>query len=217
MRQQENQEVEAYYRARYYDPQTGRFISEDPAGFGGGDDFYAYTENNPATLVDPYGLDSSTWSGLKDLGQWVLGLSGRNSHSSDSVTTDLARSPAMNDITNQFRKKNCASGRYCGQLTFKQALNYRNYNLVVESVGSFCADISVSGGRMRVNAFNEWGLQSGTRIPGTNYHNPTLQDMIFNGAKKGVPSSILNNTHSGPMRVQRFWYHWEEKSPCCSK
>jgi RHS repeat-associated protein len=26
-----------YYRARYYDPSNGRFISEDPIGFGGGD------------------------------------------------------------------------------------------------------------------------------------------------------------------------------------
>jgi RHS repeat-associated protein len=26
-----------YMRARYYDPSLGRFISEDPAGFGGGD------------------------------------------------------------------------------------------------------------------------------------------------------------------------------------
>jgi len=26
-----------YYRARYYDPIEGRFISKDPIGFGGGD------------------------------------------------------------------------------------------------------------------------------------------------------------------------------------
>ena len=26
-----------YMRARYYDPNVGRFISEDPMGFGGGD------------------------------------------------------------------------------------------------------------------------------------------------------------------------------------
>jgi RHS repeat-associated protein len=25
-----------YYRARYYDPATGRFLSEDPTGFAGG-------------------------------------------------------------------------------------------------------------------------------------------------------------------------------------
>ncbi|MFQ5964050.1 MAG: MopE-related protein [Candidatus Scalinduaceae bacterium] len=46
-----------YYRARYYDPQTGRFISEDPIGFLAGDmNFYRYVKNNPVNLVDPTGL-----------------------------------------------------------------------------------------------------------------------------------------------------------------
>jgi len=32
------------YRARYYQPNLGRFLSEDPAGFSGGTDFYASSE-----------------------------------------------------------------------------------------------------------------------------------------------------------------------------
>ncbi len=46
-----------YYRARYYDPKVGRFISEDPIGFAGGVNFYEYAFSNPANWVDPYGLD----------------------------------------------------------------------------------------------------------------------------------------------------------------
>lgn len=43
--------------ARYYDPVEGRFISKDPAGFSGGDvNLYAYVQNNPINLTDPYGL-----------------------------------------------------------------------------------------------------------------------------------------------------------------
>jgi RHS repeat-associated protein len=46
-----------YMRARYYDPEMGRFISEDPLGFGGGDvNLYAYVSNNPINQVDPFGL-----------------------------------------------------------------------------------------------------------------------------------------------------------------
>ncbi|MCP9494183.1 MAG: hypothetical protein MSG64_06985 [Pyrinomonadaceae bacterium MAG19_C2-C3] len=46
-----------YYRARWYDAQSGRFISEDPIGFGGGDvNLYAYVWNNPARFRDPSGL-----------------------------------------------------------------------------------------------------------------------------------------------------------------
>jgi RHS repeat-associated protein len=46
-----------YYRARYYDPQTGRFISEDPTSFQSGDvNFYVYVSNFPTGWVDPFGL-----------------------------------------------------------------------------------------------------------------------------------------------------------------
>jgi RHS repeat-associated protein len=45
-----------YMRARYFDPSTGRFISEDPIGFDGGENFYAYTYNSPVDLKDPFGL-----------------------------------------------------------------------------------------------------------------------------------------------------------------
>jgi RHS repeat-associated protein len=36
-----------YYRARYYSPQLGRFISEDPIGLAGGTNVYAYVDGNP--------------------------------------------------------------------------------------------------------------------------------------------------------------------------
>jgi RHS repeat-associated protein len=45
-----------YYRARYYDPKAGRFLSEDPIGIAGGIDLYAYARNNPVKFMDPMGL-----------------------------------------------------------------------------------------------------------------------------------------------------------------
>ncbi|WP_226975201.1 RHS repeat-associated core domain-containing protein [Xanthomonas sp. LMG 12462] len=45
-----------YYRARYYSPDMGRFISEDSWGFASGDaNFYAYTLGNPISYNDPWG------------------------------------------------------------------------------------------------------------------------------------------------------------------
>ena len=48
-----------YYRARWYDPNGGRFLSEDPLGFAAGDTNVShYAENNAPNRIDPSGLDS---------------------------------------------------------------------------------------------------------------------------------------------------------------
>ena len=47
-----------YNRARWYDPAIGRFISEDPIGFRGGDaNLYSYVWNNASNIIDPTGND----------------------------------------------------------------------------------------------------------------------------------------------------------------
>jgi RHS repeat-associated protein len=48
-----------HYRARYYSPEMGRFISEDPIRFEGGMNWYAYVGNRPVNAVDPLGLEVS--------------------------------------------------------------------------------------------------------------------------------------------------------------
>jgi RHS repeat-associated protein len=63
-----------FYRARYYSPRLGRFVSQDPLGFAGsGTNLYAYTNNSPVNLVDPYGLESG------DLDKLVPGPNGETS------------------------------------------------------------------------------------------------------------------------------------------
>jgi RHS repeat-associated protein len=49
-----------YYRARFYNSQTGRFISEDPAGFTADINLYRYVNNNPSSARDPLGLGPGT-------------------------------------------------------------------------------------------------------------------------------------------------------------
>jgi RHS repeat-associated protein len=45
-----------YYRARYYQPQLQRFISEDPIGFAAGDpNLFGYAGNSPTNYRDPTG------------------------------------------------------------------------------------------------------------------------------------------------------------------
>jgi RHS repeat-associated protein len=52
----------SYYRARYYDPQRGRFLNEDPIRFAGSVNFYSYVSNNPVVRIDPSGLIHQAWN-----------------------------------------------------------------------------------------------------------------------------------------------------------
>jgi RHS repeat-associated protein len=45
----------SYYRARYYDQNVGRFLSEDPIRYGGGISIYNYVGGNPIIYTDPSG------------------------------------------------------------------------------------------------------------------------------------------------------------------
>jgi len=45
-----------YLRARYYDPDSGRFLTKDPLGVSAGPNAYIYVGNSPINFTDPLGL-----------------------------------------------------------------------------------------------------------------------------------------------------------------
>ncbi|MBI2840809.1 MAG: RHS repeat-associated core domain-containing protein [Acidobacteria bacterium] len=53
-READSETGQLFLRARYYDPRSGRFVSEDPAGVQG--ILYPYAGNDPVNYVDPFGL-----------------------------------------------------------------------------------------------------------------------------------------------------------------
>ena len=63
-REQDSETGLDYYRARYYDSSVGRFISEDPSGFGAGDsNLNRYVANNPISLIDSSGQEAERFVG----------------------------------------------------------------------------------------------------------------------------------------------------------
>jgi RHS repeat-associated protein len=68
-----------YFGARYYDPSTGRFLSQDP--YAGSEDAppslhrYAYAHGNPLVYGDPTGYSVETFKDtMRDLGSWTAHL-----------------------------------------------------------------------------------------------------------------------------------------------
>jgi RHS repeat-associated protein len=52
--------------ARYYLPEVGRFMSQDPLGIGHP---YSYCDSHPLVFVDPHGLESYFWADLGESGR----------------------------------------------------------------------------------------------------------------------------------------------------
>lgn len=57
------------YRARNYNPSVGRFLTEDPIGFGGGDvNLYRFVRNNSVRHTDPTGLRPIDYDKMREFG-----------------------------------------------------------------------------------------------------------------------------------------------------
>jgi RHS repeat-associated protein len=52
-----------YNYHRYYDPQTGRYVTSDPIGLNGGLNTFGYVGANPISGIDPLGLDNLVIAG----------------------------------------------------------------------------------------------------------------------------------------------------------
>lgn len=63
--QYEDSESGYYYNwHRYYNPETGRYLTSDPIGLNGGLNTYGYAGANPVGAVDPWGLYSISQGGI---------------------------------------------------------------------------------------------------------------------------------------------------------
>ena len=64
-----------YNYHRYFDPETGRYLTPDPIGLDGGINLYSYTQCNPLNFTDPFGLECDNCPDGKWEGSSFIGLS----------------------------------------------------------------------------------------------------------------------------------------------
>jgi RHS repeat-associated protein len=78
-----------YHRARYYDPASSRFVSEDPLGLRAGINLYRYVDDNPITYTDPFGLEvlmcTAPLESLAPLPSWPRWIGGGGARSGPDI------------------------------------------------------------------------------------------------------------------------------------
>lgn len=90
-----------YNLRRYYDPEIGRYISEDPLRFASSSNLYAYAENSPQNFIDPTGevafVIPAAWAAVR----WVAGRYGMCllECAAVSAVTDLIQNPCDIDVS----------------------------------------------------------------------------------------------------------------------
>ncbi|MCO8124103.1 RHS repeat-associated core domain-containing protein, partial [Stieleria sp. TO1_6] len=103
-------------KARWYDPSSGRFISQDPIGFAAGDaNLYRYVGNGPTNATDPSGLkdpsvttqtfgphDNNRVIHAPGPGQWMTGISRITSDCISGRDTYSCLSLPVDDIASQW-------------------------------------------------------------------------------------------------------------------
>jgi len=113
-----------FYRARYYDQSTGRFLSEDPARFTESTNFYPYVGSNPLTYKDPFGqgiVDCAVE--LAKLAALEARLGIRLAQQAVASCKDQGHQKAIDQLRNAVDKQAAKVARHCSDAdTKKQAL-----------------------------------------------------------------------------------------------
>lgn len=183
--------------ARFYDAKTGRFISEDPIGFEGGDvNLYNYVGANPVNRVDPSGL---TWSSnLSFLLDWASGGGSNNRFYGPNTveTREMQNSPGANALRNNFNAgggKNFAYGS--GQAAWDTVVNpaTADRSSTAAQVGGFAGASAINNGDGTV----------------------TFTILNVAGANSFFYHLVSDRSGTtGPMRNINQTFQWTEKTRC---
>ncbi len=103
-----------YFRARWYEPETGRWLSPDPIGISGGLNLYAFCENAPVNFVDPMGENVyrvyTSWISSVGLHEAIVGDDGKGGYYLiHFIGTDLSNPDSKTSCGYYFKAKGLVS------------------------------------------------------------------------------------------------------------
>ncbi len=117
-----------FYRARYYSPVFGRFLSQDPIGCPRKTNLYAYVGDAPTRFVDPFVLSRKDPMGLPPGPPSAGGPPG--------ATPPSASGPPPPNQPDPDRNGNCAGRAWTG---------FRNCMILIWGAGTFTEDLAIFG------------------------------------------------------------------------
>jgi RHS repeat-associated protein len=164
-----------YNYFRYFDPQSGRYITSDPIGLEGGLNTYAYAYGNPLSIDDPFGLrgpvggaGTAVPRGVR-IGVYIGLLDGPEPFVADFfgaviggtiIAYDKCKEDCSDILANIYRLMTYLDGKHDAMLLDKCNLYNLALNVANPSLPGGCADTTWAGHaadiEMRQNELAKW-------------------------------------------------------------